>query len=363
PYWAPVKKIFAVRVGDMEKPEELKTLEAQSPLNSATNIKAPLLVVQGANDPRVKKAESDQIVVALRELGRAVEYMVAPDEGHGFAGRDNRMAHYTAMERFFAKHLGGRHQESVTPEVQKKLDALTVDIKTVTMPMKSTAEASPSAMKAFKGSMLKPYTAKYSTKMSMGGREMSIASTRTVSQTEVSGKKVWRIVDAGSGPMGQSVDTLDLDAATLLPMRSAGQQGMATVAITYKPDGVEGKIVAGPQEIPISAKLTSPVLSEGAGLEIPVCTLPLAEGYSASLEVFDMMQARAKKMSVKVTGSEKVTVNAGTFDAFKVEIMPEDGERGGVTLWISKDGRRTVKSEVQLPPQMGGGSAVGELMK
>ncbi len=363
PYWAPVKKIFAVRVGDMEKPEELKMLEAQSPLNSAKNIKAPLLVIQGANDPRVKKAESDQIVVALRDLGRQVEYMVAPDEGHGFAGRDNRMSVYTAMERFFAKQLGGRYQESVTPEVQKKLDALTVDVKTVTMPAKPSAGGAASAMSAFNGSMLKPFTAKYNTKASMMGREMSIASTRTVLQAEVGGRKVWRIIDAGSGPMGQTVDTLDLDATTLLPVRQAARQGMATIALTFRNDGVEGKIVAGPQEIPINAKLSGPVLSEGAGVEIPVSTLPLAEGYSATLEVFNVMQAKGRKMTVKITGMEKVTVNAGTFDAYKVEITPQDGEVGAIKLWISRDDRRTVKSEVQLPAQMGGGSAIGEMMK
>jgi dipeptidyl aminopeptidase/acylaminoacyl peptidase len=82
-----------------------KMLEEQSPLNSAKNIKAPLLVIQGANDPRVKKAESDQIVIALRDLGRTVEYMVAPDEGHGFAGRENRLA-ATRLWRIFAKQLG-----------------------------------------------------------------------------------------------------------------------------------------------------------------------------------------------------------------------------------------------------------------
>ena len=133
PYWAPVKKMFATRVGDMENPDDLKMLEAQSPLNSAKNIKAPLLVIQGANDPRVKKAESDQIVVALRDLGRTVEYMVAPDEGHGFAGRENRLAAFTALEKFMAKHLGGRVQEDVPADIQKKLDALKVDIKTVAL--------------------------------------------------------------------------------------------------------------------------------------------------------------------------------------------------------------------------------------
>jgi dipeptidyl aminopeptidase/acylaminoacyl peptidase len=363
PYWAPLKKIFAVRVGDMEKPEELAMLEAQSPLNSAKNIKAPLLVVQGANDPRVKKAESDQIVVALRDLGRQVEYLVAPDEGHGFAGRDNRMAVYTAMERFFAKHIGGRYQESITPEVRKKLEALTVEVKTVTMPTKPSAGEAAPAMAAFKGSMLKPYSAKYVTKASMMGREMTISSTRTIMPAELEGKKIWRVVETGSGAMGQTVDTLDLDATTLLPVRRSAQQGMATLNFKFHSDGVEGKILAGPQEMPISAKFSSPVLSEGAGVEIAVCTLPLVEGYSGTVNVFNIMQGKSQTMTVKVIGAEKVTVDAGAFDAVVVEIASAEDKGGSTKLWISRDDRRVVKSEVNLSPQMGGGKAVGEMVK
>jgi dipeptidyl aminopeptidase/acylaminoacyl peptidase len=363
PYWAPLKKIFAVRVGDMENPEELKMLEAQSPLNSARNIKAPLLVVQGANDPRVKKAESDQIVVALRDLGRQVEYMVAPDEGHGFAGRDNRMAMYTAMERFFAKHVGGRYQESVPPEVQKKLEALTVNIRTLTMPTRPFATGAASAMAAFKGEVLKPSSAKYTTKASIMGREMTISSARTITPAEWAGKKTWRVVETGSGPMGQTVDTLDLDAATLLPIRRSAQQGMATLNFRFSPDAVEGKIIAGPQEMPINAKLSSPVLSEGSGVEVAVSTLPLTEGYSGTIDVFNIMQGKSRTMTVKVMGAEKVTVQAGTFDAVVVEIASAEGEGGATKLWISSDDRRVVKSETFLPPQMGGGKAVGEMVK
>ena len=68
----------------------------------------PLMVVQGANDPRVTKVESDQIVAALEARGVEVEYMVKDDEGHGFANPENRLDLYRAMERFFAEHLGGR---------------------------------------------------------------------------------------------------------------------------------------------------------------------------------------------------------------------------------------------------------------
>lgn len=131
PYWEAGRKIFHVRMGDPTNPEGKAQLERQSPLNSANKIKAALMVVQGANDPRVNKAESDQIVIALRERGFPVEYIVAPDEGHGFARPVNNMAMFAAAEKFLAKHLGGRYQESMKPEVAKRLGEITVDVKTV----------------------------------------------------------------------------------------------------------------------------------------------------------------------------------------------------------------------------------------
>lgn len=127
PYWESIRKVFHLRMGDPGTPQGLAQLEKQSPLNSATNIKAPLLVVQGANDPRVNKFESDQIVVALRDRGFAVEYIVAPDEGHGFARPVNNMAMLAAAEKFLARHLGGRYQESMKPEVATRLGEITVD--------------------------------------------------------------------------------------------------------------------------------------------------------------------------------------------------------------------------------------------
>ncbi len=131
PYWEAGRKIFHVRMGDPTNPAGKAQLERQSPLNSANKIKAALMVVQGANDPRVNKAESDQIVIALRDRGFPVEYIVAPDEGHGFARPVNNMAMFAAAEKFLAKHLGGRFQESMKPEEAKRLGEITVDVKTV----------------------------------------------------------------------------------------------------------------------------------------------------------------------------------------------------------------------------------------
>lgn len=106
PYWEIGRKMIYEMVGDPEKDKDLLT--AASPFFHADKIRAPLLVAQGANDPRVKKAESDQIVEALRSRGIDVPYIVKDNEGHGFLLEENRFEVYRAMEGFFAKHLGGR---------------------------------------------------------------------------------------------------------------------------------------------------------------------------------------------------------------------------------------------------------------
>ncbi|HRN49312.1 MAG TPA: S9 family peptidase [Niabella sp.] len=98
PYWEAGRKIFTLRMGDDETEASKKILIEASPLFSAQKIKAPLMIIQGANDPRVKKAESDQIVIALRDLKRDVQYILADDEGHGFAKPVNNMAMVAASE-------------------------------------------------------------------------------------------------------------------------------------------------------------------------------------------------------------------------------------------------------------------------
>ncbi len=141
PYWEALRITFYERMGNPNTPEGKAQLNRQSPLNSADKIKTPLLVVQGANDPRVNKRESDQIVIALRDRNYPVEYIVAPDEGHGFARPVNNMAMLAKAEKFLAKYLGGRFQESMTPEVAKRLGEITVDPKTVMIAKKADMSA------------------------------------------------------------------------------------------------------------------------------------------------------------------------------------------------------------------------------
>ncbi len=146
PYWEAGRVIFYERMGNPNTEEGKKLLMERSPLTYADKIKTPLMVVQGANDPRVNKRESDQIVIALRDRNYPVEYLVADDEGHGFARPVNNMAMVAAAEKFLAKHLGGRFQDSATDAVATRLKEITVDPKTVvvTMPMKMDMSVAPS---------------------------------------------------------------------------------------------------------------------------------------------------------------------------------------------------------------------------
>ena len=110
PYWMPFASVMKERVGDWTTPEGQKELLAKSPLEYVERIERPLLIGQGANDPRVKQLEADQIVDAMQETNIPVTYVLYPDEGHGFARPENRLSFYAVAEAFLAEHLGGRFE-------------------------------------------------------------------------------------------------------------------------------------------------------------------------------------------------------------------------------------------------------------
>jgi dipeptidyl aminopeptidase/acylaminoacyl peptidase len=114
PYWALYRMTWERRVGSLSKDEEF--LKSRSPLFKVQNIKSPLLIGHGANDPRVVKAESDQVVAAIRKNGKKVDYIVFPDEGHGFLRPENRTKWFAAAEEFLAKNLGGRAEPPAKEE-------------------------------------------------------------------------------------------------------------------------------------------------------------------------------------------------------------------------------------------------------
>ena len=112
PYWVPLLNQFKRRVGDPETESDL--LWERSPLSRVDDIRIPLLIAQGANDPRVKQAESEQIVAAMEQRGIPHTYLVFADEGHGFQKPENRMRFMATAEKFLAEHLGGRCEPEPT---------------------------------------------------------------------------------------------------------------------------------------------------------------------------------------------------------------------------------------------------------
>ena len=366
PYWVPLKKVFHARVGDPANPADMERLKAQSPLHSAANIKAPLLIIQGANDPRVKKAESDQIVVAMRELGRQVGYVLAPDEGHGFQGRENRLAMFAAIEKFLAQHLGGRAQTTMPPDITERLAKLTVDVRTV---KKAEAVAAgkgpaPRTPAAFAGDGLKAATLRYAQKIELGGgKTLEAKSVVTIEAAMQEKRQVWVLKEETESPMGSGTDRTLLDRKTLVPLRRTVEQGPAKVELTFGDKAVKGNINLGGRQMPIDTKTEGQVLADGMPLHQALRTLPLESGYTATLSAFDVMSAAAKPYRVDVKAAESLQVPAGKFDAFRVELTPIDGNPGGSVVWIERaPPRRVLKAQAKMPAQAGGGTATTELV-
>jgi len=353
PYWESIRKIFSVRMGDPATPEGRAQLERQSPLNSAGKIKAPLLVVQGSNDPRVNKAESDQIVIALRDRGSPVEYIVAPDEGHGFARPVNNLATFAASEAFLAKHLGGRAQEDMTAEVSTRLKEITVDPKSVTAPVRVAASAVTVPKPA---ADLKPGTASYKASIEIGGQTIPMTITREVK--EEGGQ--WAVTETAKTGMGDIIDKTLLEKGTLIPSGRSIHQGPVVVELQLKDGKATGTMTVNGQEKPVAADLGGPLFADGAGGHLALAALPLAEGYAATYRNFDVQAQKVKLVQVKVVGAEKVTVPAGTFDSLKLEVTSAEGGAEKTTVWVDPATRQVLKT-VEVVPQMNGAVITAEL--
>ncbi|MCA1576680.1 MAG: alpha/beta fold hydrolase [Acidobacteria bacterium] len=341
PYWEPIRKLFYERMGDPNTPEGKAQLLRQSPLTAAAKIKTPLLVIQGANDPRVTKRESDQIVVALRDRGFPVEYIVAPDEGHGFARPVNNMAMFASAEKFLAKYLGGRYQETMTPEVSKRLSEINVDVKTVTLPkmMTSTTEVPKPAVD------LRPGTHNYKASIAIGGQ--SIPLTMKTDIKEENG--AWTVTETAQTPQGELFDSSVIEKGSLLVKKRMLKQGPITIEMNIAPNQLTGTTTMNGQTTPLAVDPGGALFADGAGTFEVIASLPLAEGYSSSFRNFDVQKQKPQIKQLKVLGTESVTVPAGTFDAYKVEIVDAANDADKQTVWIDKSSRKVLKITAVLP--------------
>ncbi len=360
PYWATQREQMFRRMGDPDDPEDRERLKEQSPFFHADQITAPLMVIQGANDPRVRQAESDQIVVALRDRGYDVDYLLAEDEGHGFRDETNRIASVAAMEQFFASYLGGRQQESYDEAITERLEELRVDISTVELPdMDELAEAEEADLPEADGSVLSESTLNYSARIETGQGSADLELRRTIEEAESDdGQALLRIINETEAPMGTSVDTFVVDRQTLRPHRLYSAAGQATLHLSYSEDRITGTIDAGGQHMTVDEELDNPVLSYGAALEMTIAALPLEEGYETTLRYYDPQQQSIRVMRLSVEDAASTEVPAGTFETWHLRMSPLDDGDGATAMFVKRDKpHHLVKSESELPAQMGGGTA------
>ncbi len=355
PYWESIRKVFYQRMGNPDTPEGKALLEAESPIHSADKIKTPLLVAQGANDPRVNRREAEQIVVALRDRGFPVEYILAPDEGHGFQRPINNLALFMESEKFLAVHLGGRYQEGGTPEEVARLKEITVDPKTVVLEKTISASAvgvpKPVAD-------LKAATWHYQVQIAVGGQQVAMKLATTIAD----GGDTWTATDTMDTPQGSATDTATIAKSSLILQKRSIKQGPVAIDVDYAGDKAAGQFSMNGQTRPIAVDLGGPVFGDSAGGDQSIACLPLAEGYSTTFRNFDLQSQKVKLLQLKVTGVEQVTVPAGTYEAYRVEITPADGSSDKKTLWIEKGSRTVVKGSAVVAA-MGGAVVTEELVQ
>ena len=352
PYWEAARKMFDVRMGDPGTPDGKKLLEAASPLNSAGHIRTPLLVAQGANDPRVNRREAEQIVIALRDRGAPVEYILAPDEGHGFARPVNMLALMAASEEFLADHLGGRYQQGGSPEEMARLKEISVDPKTVVLAPKIEAGSVGAPKPAVD---LTPGTHHFDVTVSAGGQQMKLKVTSIIADAGPN----WSAEEDMDTPGGSVTDKAVVAKTSLVVMKHTMQQGPVAIDLDFAGNKAVGKMSMNGQDHDINADLGGPIFGDAAGGNEEIACLPLAEGYTTTFRNFDVQTQKVRLLQLKVDGAEKVTVPAGTFDAWKVEVNSADGGADKKTLWVAKDTHKVVKIAAVLA-SMGGATVTEE---
>ncbi|HEV7553721.1 MAG TPA: DUF3108 domain-containing protein, partial [Candidatus Angelobacter sp.] len=198
---------------------------------------------------------------------------------------------------------------------------------------------------------------KYKAKISMGGQEIAMDMSTTIK--EDNGK--WVATGTMQSAMGDASDVSTIEKGTLVVSKRTIKQGPATIEVNFAGNKATGTMNMNGQDRPISADLGGPIFADAAASEMTIAALPLAEGYTTSFRNFDVRKQKEKLLQLKVVGAESVTVPAGTFDTYKVELSSADGGADKQTLWIAKDSRKPVKMTATLA-EMGGATITQEMV-
>jgi hypothetical protein len=240
----------------------------------------------------------------------------------------------------------------MTPEVTQRLKDISVDVKTVTMPKKvETTSALPKPAVD-----LQSGTANYKASIAAGGQTIPLTIKREIKDEN----GAWSVNETALTPQGEIVDISTIEKGTLLLKRRLIKLGAMTIDLAVQPDKVSGSMTMNGEARPIEAATGGTLFADGAGTYDVIAALPLADGYTLSFRNFDVIKQKPQMKQLKVVGTESITVPAGTFDAYRVEIVSADNEADKQTVWIAKDTRKVVKIAAALP-SLGGAVLTSEL--
>jgi len=191
---------------------------------------------------------------------------------------------------------------------------------------------------------MKPGTFHYAAKLEMSGQEMSLRMATTIKDDG----SAWTATDVMETPQGSGTDTATIDKTSLTLVKRTLQQGPVTITLDYAGNKATGTATVNGQDHAIAVDLGGPLFADTAGAEQVIACLPLAAGYTVKVRNFDVQTQTVKVRQIAVTTVEKVTVPAGTFDAFRVDETSAEGDPDRKTIWIATDSRKVVKMSVLL---------------
>jgi hypothetical protein len=171
----------------------------------------------------------------------------------------------------------------------------------------------------------------------------------------------WSVAQTMDTPQGPAVQTVTLEKGTLIERKMAITQGQVSVMVDFAGGKASGKLSMGGQERPVAAELGGELFADSASQWNVIGCLPLAEGYSATFRNFSVQTQKVKLLEAKVAGAETVTVPAGKFETWKVEIASVDGGADRTTVWVAKESRTAVKTSAVMS-SAGGATMTAELL-
>jgi len=345
PYWESARVMFHKRMGNPNTEKGRAQLKRQSPFFHANKIKAPLLVAQGNNDPRVKTSESDQIVIAMRDIDLPVEYINFPDEGHGFAKPQNNMAFITVMEKFLSKHIGGRHQEDVPDHLSEIIKNVTVDISKLTMPVIISQEDKNKALpvtshKIVNGEYL------YTINLDMQGQEMSFDTTRFVIVDEHN----IMINDFSSSAMGDIRDDSVVRAKDFSPISRRVEQGPLIIDYTCVGNHIAGTVNMNGQLQDIKVQPEHTFVMDGPSLDCYLSLIDIHDTSSVILRIYDTQSQKIELYTYSKTGEAELDGHSCTI--YLLQSLDNSAKQH--KLWITTDNHPILIRKESTLPEMNG---------